>query len=160
MSASSELNSLLQELGRQLGIPELSADETGHCTLSIDGAWALHIAWHEARNCVQCLTDLGGLPLHGREALMAQLLAANALFTGTQGATLALDPTREQVVLCREIGLTGLDYIAFEKGLEAFIEQAEHWRARLDSASSAVFGGESPRSPGESALGLVTFLRV
>jgi len=160
MSVSPELNSLLQELGRQLGIPDLAADQTGHCTLSIDNAWTLHIAWSEARNCVQCLTDLGGLPAQDREAFLAQLLTANALFAGTQGATLALDPTREQVVLCRELSLAGLDYIAFEKGLEAFIEQAEHWRARLDAAAGPLAGRRAPASPRETTMGGAAFLRV
>lgn len=160
MSLSPQLDSLLQDLGLQLGIPELAPDETGHCTLSIDGAWTMHIAWYEARQCVQFLTDLGGLPAHDREAFLAQLLTANALFAGTQGATLALDPTREQVVLCRELGLAGLDYIAFEKGLEAFIEQAEHWRARLDAAAGPLADDRAPASPRETAMSGAAFLLV
>lgn len=129
------MNSLLGELGRQLGIPGLQADEGGYCALLIDQTWMLHLAYVEARASIQCMTELGPVPHEGREALLAELLHANALFVGTDGATLGLDTVRNIAVLGREMPLAGLDFVTFEKTLEHFVQQAEHWTGHLCSAA-------------------------
>lgn len=133
------MNALLGQLGQQLGIEGLKADEQGYCALSIDQVWVLHLAHVETRSCIQCMAELAPLPHDGRPALLAELLQANALLAGTDGSTLGLDAERDWVVLSRELPLAGLDFVSFEHTLELFVRQAERWMAYLHRA-----GGGAP----------------
>ena len=129
-----EWNALLGQLGERLGMDGLRADEQGYCALSIDDGWVLHLALVPERQCVQCMAELGALPAQGREDTLARMLHANALFAGTDGATLGLDAARGTGVLSRELALAGLDLVAFEDALERFVLQAERWTQWLRQA--------------------------
>lgn len=140
------LNALLAPLGQRLGIDGLRADDSGYCALSIDQAFVLHLVHVEARDSVQCMAELGPLPRQGRATLMAELLHANALLAGTDGATLALDVARDVALLCRELPLPGLDFVAFERALESFVLQVDRWTARLRAAAAEGDDADAPQA--------------
>lgn len=130
---TNEWNTLLGQLGQRLGIEGLQADDQGYCALSMDDGWVLHLALVPARQGVQCMAELGSIPVHDRETILARMLHANALLAGTDGAALGLDAARNQGVLTLEAALAALDAATLEAMLERFVLQTERWRGWLSS---------------------------
>lgn len=69
----------------------------------------------------------GALPETGREAVLAQLLKVNYMTVGT-GATLAMDPLSEQVVLASQQALEGADPQALLASMGGIAALAAQWR--------------------------------
>lgn len=94
------------------------------------------------RNVVLLSADLGDAPPEGRERLFQTMLEANNLFSGTAGATLALDAASGRARLQM---LEPPDAIAndVEGRLVPFVETALAWaRAIADFRPTAAAAGE------------------
>ena len=70
------------------------------------------------------------LPTENREAVFGELLHANLLGQGTQGARLGIDPALDEIVLCRSFSDENMPYDVFAKDLGRFAEVLDFWRAR------------------------------
>ncbi len=148
-----EWKDVLAQLGQRLGIAGLQADEQGYCALSIDPGWVLHLMYLPQRHCIQCMAELGALPVQGREAVLQHMLQANALFAGTDGATLGLDGARQLGVLSQELPLAGLDGVVLEQALECFVLQAERWGQWLQQQAQAADQAEAAADATSQAAG-------
>jgi hypothetical protein len=137
------LDNLLKQLGQRLGIPDLAADSSGYCALRVE-SWTLHLMNVPDRGTVQFMAELGAVPARNPQPVLVDMLAANALFLGTGGATLGLDPARNAAVLSRELPLDNLDFMTFHGALESFIQHAEIWMARLERPSDPVEAAGAP----------------
>ena len=96
-------------------------------------------------------TDLGEPPPQRLEGLYKALLSANHLFTGTAGATLAVDSETDHVSLCRVYEVRHLDADSFFQATERFVNIADSWqkiiadyRESPSNASSEPLSSQSP----------------
>ena len=123
---------LLQELGTILGIkPAFGNAET--CRLLFDDD---AVDFEAADETLFLIAEVGPVPVEGREAVYARLLAANLFGAQTGGATLGLDPDKERVILHRALPLP-CDYAPFEAALERFVKSLRYWKEWLALAASA-----------------------
>jgi hypothetical protein len=70
-------------------------------------------------------------PIIDQLSFFQELLHLNLLCISTGGATLALDPNDQQVVLCRRFALNDLNEKRFVSELTAFIRYADHIKTLL-----------------------------
>ena len=89
------------------------------------------------------------------------LLEANLFGVQTQGATLAVDGSEDQVVLSRSVLVEELSLSSFSKLLEGFVNSAEYWQNVLAEgvAGAASSAGSEQRDSGERQGG-GSFLQV
>jgi hypothetical protein len=124
---------LIQSLGLTLGLPNLRFDTNGCARIAIDGAPALNLERNDD-GAIHLYSVLGPVPPEGREGLYAQMLHGNLFGASTAGATLAVDPMQNEVMLCRAITCELMSAAAFTLQVEAFVAAAEDWQGRLDGA--------------------------
>jgi hypothetical protein len=129
---------LLQSLGLALNVPDVGFDANGCARLEIDGTTALDFECGEDGK-LHIYSVLGALPPHGREVLYAELLKGNLFGASTGGASLAIDFSYGEVVLCRCVATQHAVAHEFASEIEAFVAAAEHWKGRLAGAL-----GDSP----------------
>ncbi len=140
-------NALLIDLGRRIGLDELSADGDGECVLEIGG---LDLTLREQ--------EAGGVLIHasagtlaagaGRERQMARLLGGNYFFWETGGATLAADPVTGDIQLQYRQAVDGMDGGALYTLLANFLDRLEYWRAACMPEEPASPPGDQAIPPG------------
>lgn len=128
---------LFSELGQQIGIETLGFDEEGSCTLAFDDE--IVITFLSSETLVYAVCYVGDWD--GQAAIAAKLLAANFAWKETQGATLAIEPGSNRIVLCRQWVLAELQVGELIEGIEAVVNVAEITRASLEQ--SGLSGGDS-----------------
>jgi hypothetical protein len=118
--ARRSLDAMLAPLGRALGLGPLATDEDGTCRLVLDDGLDLVLLPDPSREIVLVWCTPGALPRAGREEVLAALLCANLFWQGTSGATLALMPDSDLVILAAQ---TPLDADPSAAGLLQALEQ-------------------------------------
>jgi hypothetical protein len=147
MSDRLQAEALLREYGDVTGLGALAFDDEGHCRLEFNERVLVDIAFDEPRGAIVLMTPLGEVRLGERPELAADMLDANALWRGTDGATLGIDRASGLAVLSQAVPLTGLELGDFEGRIDAFIATAEFWLDRVaskDDVSAASLVGSSP----------------
>lgn len=141
-----EVHSLIQELGRAIGIPDLALDETDTCDLLFDNSIELRLAYDAPAERLVALAAIA--PVEGDKAeVIEELLAATPFSTTTAGATLSLGPNRV-ATLCRAWHLPDLAFPRFEEDLRALVDATETWRSHL--AGGTPVTGEKHRTASAS----------
>ena len=135
------LSELMRELAAELGMSDIELEEDGGAQIVVDDDFAIDIAGDEAGPGFTVSATVGIAPTTEREATFAALLEANLVGQGTGGATLALDPVLDEVVLCRSFSRDDLPFEEFEQELVAFIEALRLWRGR--HAAGLIATGET-----------------
>lgn len=139
------VNSLLKILGERIGVAEVALDDCGYCCLSFDEVFVNMECSGEQLALYAWLGTLAGAP---RSLLAAELLDANYLFRGTQGATLGVDQATGDALLAVQLPVATLEIDDFEQSLENFVNVAERWRKRFEQAamttSAPSVGAERP----------------
>lgn len=123
---------LISSLGLAVGLPNLRFDANGCARLSVEGAPALNFEREDG--AIHVYSVLGPLPAEGREILFTILLRGNLFGASTAGAALAIDELQDEVVLCRTFAAESTGADGFATDVEALVDAAEHWRARLGAA--------------------------
>ena len=100
---------------------------------------------------------VGDLPTDSREAVFGELLHANLLGQGTQGARLSIDPGLDEIVLCRSFSDADMSYDVFSEDLSRFVEALEFWRERdrhgqLGTGDIEEEAGEDSDAPDDGAI--------
>lgn len=121
---------LVGALGRAVGIEALALDEFGACTLRFDDTVVMLEA-EEHRLVLHAI--LGAAPVLGREVFLTRLLEANLLWKDTHGATLALDPRSDQVLMMQAVP-PETPPVQFPHLVGRFVDAAEAWTAHLATA--------------------------
>lgn len=138
--------------------------EEGSCqaVLSVEGL-GIHIGLAESSGMIVFQTGAALLPPAGggREEFCMKLLAANNLFTDTQGFTLGVDESQELVTIQLAWDLSRLDAEGFARIVNNLLAVAADWMIRLDewrpSAPGSAAGAEE-NGPGE--MPFMNFLKV
>jgi hypothetical protein len=128
---------LLAKLGSDIGLAGVAFTEEGYCSLGLEDGRVLHLDVED--DSLVLMMALGEAPAGaGRLKVLEALLAANAFWIGTQGATLALDPDLRQVLLMRKEPLAVLERQGLREVVEDVIEAAERLAAVLQPAGEAL----------------------
>ncbi len=130
----------LSELGVGIGIPDLQPEEDGTCLLGFDGIMVTLEQDPEASRVV-LTSHVADLPTAGAATAYAELLQANmASVVAGRGASFAIDPEEQRVLLAQTLPLEGLTGEALIAALGPFVDLVEAWRARLESLPAAAAG--------------------
>ena len=145
-----EFEELLKPLAAACGIERLEPDETHMVHLGAEGT-ALTIVGDPETRTVVLFSEIGDLPLEGREAFYEQALKANWLFQGGAGASLAISPESGGLALNRALPMDALGGEGFVAIVREFLgvlcrwrQLARDWRGAVDS------GAVREAAPGES----------
>jgi hypothetical protein len=145
------LESLLTDLGAEVGLPDLALDEHDYCCLVLDD---LAINLETDGEELFLYANLGPLP--GDEAarteLLAELLDANYFWQGTGGGVLAASREEGFVLFLMRSRVDALDVTGLRNMLENFANVAATWMARLGGGEGAPPAGEQPDPPPPSGL--------
>jgi len=142
---------LLAGLGQTLTVDRLALDDTGSCVLVFDADLIVNVEYEDplGRLVLSCYLD--ELPHEGAEPLLRELLAANLYWHRTRGATLCLEEGTGGVILVYGHAVSALDGPSFETVVENFVNQAEHWRARIAAARQQGPEACAPAAPSPAA---------
>jgi hypothetical protein len=136
-------SALLQSFGKDIGLEGMTLDEEGYLALQTEAGTSVHCQVEDGR--LMLLASLGRLPTGEKSApAMKSLLAANALWEGTRGATLSIEPTSDEVLLAQRWTLAELEKTGIQSALETFLAVITHWTGFLrvgDATPSSAEGG-------------------
>jgi hypothetical protein len=124
-----QLDAMLEGLCRKLGLGRPGSLADG-LQLVFDDDLVVELEATEG-GALSLAAGVAALGAGGREAALAELLAANLGGRGTGAAAFALDADLDEVVLCRRFDPAGLDEAALEAGLEEFLDTLAGWKARF-----------------------------
>lgn len=145
-SVSDDFKSLLAALAESTGLDHLEVDEQGGCVLEFDERVTLYVVDLPEEGALRLVADLG-VPDEDTvtRAFYAALLEANWLGTGTNGATLSLEPGTGGICLWQQVGKADLTPVKFMDLVGHFVDAAEGWMAliRGEAPPSEVTGGAS-----------------
>ena len=127
-----EPDQLLQALAVSLHLPNLRFDANGCARVLIDNAPALN--FERAHGAIHVYSVLAALPPEGREAVYAEMLQANLFGESTSGATLAIDQSRGEILMCRTAFAEQSTGPLFVSMVEVFVDSAKGWQERLACA--------------------------
>jgi hypothetical protein len=136
MADPRQVQLLLHDLGKRIGISDLTLNESGRCELTINDSLPIEIsAGDDDRIVIAAL--IGEMAADAPPAQYAMLLDANFFWRGTNGATLAVDRDSRAVVLIEGVSLAGLDAPGLEMRLGSFVNSAQAWMDRLAGKAEA-----------------------
>ena len=122
-----EFEELLKKLAEACGIERLEPDESHMVHLGADGT-ALTIVGEPETRMVVLFSEIGELPIEGRERFYEVALKANWLFQGGGGATLAINPDTNVLALNRALPMAALDGDRFVELVRGFLVCLARWR--------------------------------
>ena len=122
-----EFEELLKPLAAACGVDRLEPDETHMVHLGKEGT-ALTIVGEPETRTVVIFSELGDLPLEGREAFYEVALKANWPFQGGAGASLAINPESGALALNRALPMDALDGESFVEVVRGFLAVLVRWR--------------------------------
>jgi len=132
-----DLDALLGELARDLGVSQLALDRNGVCRLVFDGKVVVDLEPSHDGRALHMYGVVARIPAEGREGLFASLLDANYFGQGTGKAALAIDSQNNEVVLQQQLELETLAASSFAQELQAFTDRLEDWQRRLEKGEFA-----------------------
>lgn len=145
-AVSDDFKNLLAALAESTGLDHLEVDEQGGCLLEFDERVTLYIVDLPGEGALRLVSDLG-VPDEdtATRTFYAALLEANWLGTGTNGATLSLEPGTGEICLWQQAGKADLTPVRFLDLVGHFVDAAEGWMAliRGQAPPSAETGGTS-----------------
>lgn len=121
-----ELNDLAAELAKRLGV-EIELTQEGGFDLEVD-EMPVAVRQTDDGRFVSLLGIVGMPPAERQGVLYAEMLKANHLFAGTQGAALGIEAGSGQISLSRLLERQLLDGDLFYAALEQFIDTLDVWR--------------------------------
>lgn len=119
---------LVAELAQALQLPALQLSELGTATLVVDGDTAVHLEVDGDADRLLAWISLGAPGATGREARLAQLLAANLFGADTGGGVVGYDSAQDELLLWRAFELEHTDALALEAALADLLAAARRLR--------------------------------
>ena len=144
--------SLLEELGKTIGLPDLKPDEELHCCLGVDEKIILHIQYNDEFNQMTLFSQLGYVPEEYQLKAYALFLHANVFWKGTGGATIGVDKDSGVVSMGFIVPLFRMEYEQFQRLLENFIKNTEKWIVRVEEIAMGKLDEEAAEKAAEKAV--------
>jgi hypothetical protein len=128
-------NNLIKELGRLIGLDELSLDASGQCTLAFDESIVLTFVGDQddGLNAVSFIGELARDNANAAQMLLAQNFVPN----GLGGGRVAVEPDSARAVLVNRWDAVRTDFGFFQQQLESFVNAVESIRKDLETASAS-----------------------
>jgi hypothetical protein len=141
------INELLQELGKNIGLPDLKANDEGLCSLRFDDRVTIDLEANKETGALIYSSLVATLVPHQTEKFYPEILEANLLWVGTGGATLGVDPATLNVFMCYQEKLEGMEYLRFQDLLKGFSDVALFWNKRINEGTN--FDEKPPGAPAD-----------
>jgi hypothetical protein len=143
----SNLQNLLREFGKTLGLDGLTFDEYGYCGLTIDDQ-VINIEMDEPSAALLIYAFVGELPEKPDRAFYEMLLEADFFYKGTSGATLGIDRNTRVIMMAYRLPVGGLQLHRFLRVVENFTNMMELWHEKITGFYSPIDVGDNvPMSP-------------
>jgi hypothetical protein len=122
---------LINDLGLRLEIPELRLEDDGAVHLGFDGDLAVMIDQDPRFDGLVFSAAVGTVPENNPE-FVENLLVSNLFWQNTAGATLGLDPETRRAILAQVIPAGRLHSVeALEAELTEFVATASRWQEAI-----------------------------
>lgn len=145
MDTRKKADLLVATLGGALGVEDLALDEAGYALLIFDETIVVNLEFDPVGGRMLFYCFLAELPEEPPASLLKEALAANLLWHGTRGATLALEEMGNGLTLCHAEAISSLTDRGLEDVLDAFVQTAADWR---EKAANLLEDAATP-APGE-----------
>lgn len=154
MAAENDFSILLAGAVQQLDLTATQPDEFGVCSIDLDDGYQLTViappfvgfAYLAAPVCL--LDGLDG------KALYRRALESNYMLTQTQGATLAIDPDANQMLLCSRLRLETLTAEILAEEIDSMAAASQQLRESMLASTTPAEEGE-PSGRGMSGGGFL-----
>jgi hypothetical protein len=126
-------DSLLEETGHALQIPNLHADRNNTCLIQLSNGLKVQLEIEPKAQIFMIGCDLGEVPIgRYRNNLFREALRANGL-PGPQAGILAYSSKTDHLVLFKALPLKELNGERIADALESFSEKALLWKQAVDN---------------------------
>jgi len=122
---------LIKNLGERIGISNLEPHPQGLCSLRFDDRVTIDLEYNSEQDALLLSSLVGVLKKQESKEVYDELLEANLLWGGTNGATIGVDPASLAVFLCYQEQLKGISLEQFEQRIKKFSDTALFWNQRL-----------------------------
>jgi len=124
-------DTLMAALAQALELDGLAFDEDDMCMLQGENGMSLALLKQEGDQALTLAASIYPLQDATRAALCEKLLKMNFLLLETQGSTLSIDEEGQEVVVCRQLALPGLEPEAFVDQILDFLLLSSRLREQL-----------------------------
>ena len=131
MNSQDTVNQYLRHFSEFIGAPLLSLNKQGVCAFSYQGKWQVVLELPETQ--LYFYAPLIEVPSEGRLAMYEHVLKLNAYCVKTHGATLALDPDGQRILLCYILPIELLNEVLFTNALHNFVKILQELHEQLNS---------------------------
>ncbi len=130
MTNEETFKQLIAQFGTAFDLPDLQPTPDGYCSLFADDDLAVQLQLDPQSGRVAFFIEIGTVAPEDFARVCPQLLAANALWLGTNGATLGMT-TNGRVILGYHEALAQLTTESMTKLIDDLIITAEEWEENL-----------------------------
>ncbi|MCW7553997.1 type III secretion system chaperone [Endozoicomonas gorgoniicola] len=156
MSYKQNVEENLQHFAESIGLGELSLNEHDACGLCFDDTLIVNMEYLEEDEALVFVSSVKPMDAHddARTQLFEKLLSLNLQHHSMQGAFVALNHDKTEVLLIRSM-LASSDYGNFESTLEKFVNTLEWIVSEVDNVdeNSTPAAGTSAPQPGPGGPG-------
>jgi len=152
--ARSHVDNLLIRLGKDLGMDRLGLDKADHCILKIEDGPNLHMEYFEDEDLLVIVAALEPVPKDKQLAAYTALLKGNFMWQGTFGATLAVQPESDAIVVQHKLVAAAIEPVTFQGIIDGFDGLCRHWRDRI-AALDEPATKEQPAAHHDSSHGFI-----
>ncbi len=160
------LNRLIGDLGKDIGIPDLALDEDGFvCIINEDGV-VVNIDHFDDQDSLVIYTTIGEIVEDRRLEIYDEMLKANFMWKDTLGATLCVSPDGKHALLMASFTVGDLDLPQLLNMYKYIYEMTWAWAGRFravagedlperavegDEAQTGDDAGQTPPTPSQLA---------
>ena len=121
---------LLEELGKAIGITNLSLDTDGQCALLFDGEHEITFTPDKEDHSLLMHCEVGRLSAQNSDTCR-RLMQASLLGAETGGSALSVHCGLDKIILWKRYDEDFVDLAALEQAINTFLAQVIHWKERL-----------------------------
>lgn len=147
-----DFTELISDFAARHNVEGLAAED-GSAAIDVDG---IAVLLAEVGTELLLTAEIGEPPADGAAAFADLLLEANL----ETDAFFAKSREDDRYLLARRLSLAGLDGVAFDAALEAFINRAESWRKLLADYRPAAEAAAEAKEENAAAVGSGSFMQV
>lgn len=127
--------SMLSELGKANGIT-LEPDDTGFCSLEIDGSILLNMQYVSASDSIYLFYELAEINPRVLSQVCPRLLSANLFGMETGGGMLAMQKDSHMVVYSYVFSANEKDILRFQQVTENSLKYALYWKEEIEAMNN------------------------
>lgn len=154
MSFKQNVEENLQHFAQSIGLGELSLNEHDACGLCFDDTLIVNMEYLEEDEALVFVSSVKPMDAHdtAKTELFEKMLSLNLQHHSMQGAFLALNHDKSEVLLIRSLQAS-VDYGSFESTLEKFVNTLEWVISELDNNNQAAAPAQKTPPPAQQGPG-------